>query len=341
VHNLRSKDTELRSKRLLLAAGAGLAALSLIAPSAIADPSGAPTFRALAGAGSVTTQNVLNALSDAVLIGGVKQIGSYDATGSAQVTTKASGCTNIPRPSGSGAGVGALQDSLEGVANPGCWDFARSSVDNSASNPSSPPGGPGKLSYVPFAIDAVTYVIRDDSGLPIDLPIGDLRSIYDCALSTSEVKPLLPQASSGTRQAFLQNLGYTATEIANFNATSHPCVNFTQATTENVGTTVTDPINIAPYSVGDYLAQINRKVGDVHGRTILGNINGQLPTAINQQFSFQRSLFNVIPSNKETTAPWSTVFVGGGSQVCAQQNIIRSQGFLPDPNCGVITIRTS
>jgi ABC-type phosphate transport system substrate-binding protein len=335
----------------LLAAVAMFSSLAVIAPMASADPTGSPAFRNLAGVGSDTTQDVLNALSEVVTIGGTKQMGSYNASGSpAQVVTKdpavVAGCTfQRTEIVGSGAGVSRLQDSLEGVSRPGCLDFARSSANNAAANPSNPPGGPGQLSYVPFAVDALTYVIRDDSPLPNNLSITDLRSIYDCALPTTDVKPVIPQAGSGTRQFFLQQLGYTATEITNFNATTHPCVTFNDSTgtpiLENTGTLVTDPLNVAPYSVAQYLSQINRVIPDVHGRTVLGLSNDIVPTQLNTAATMKRDVYNVIPTNKEGVAPWSTVFVGPSSLVCNAAATINRLGFGTAGNCGVITIRSS
>ena len=52
--------------------------------------------------------------------GGIKIIGSYDANGSATITTKDPAvnpnCQNIPRPSGSGAGVNALIRGISQIA---------------------------------------------------------------------------------------------------------------------------------------------------------------------------------------------------------------------------------
>jgi hypothetical protein len=96
-------------------AGACLASLSLAVGSAMADPSGAPTFRALAGSGSDTTQGVLNGLSDVIVDGtNTKVMGSYDAAtapGQTMSTKATPACTNITRPSGSGAGITALINS--------------------------------------------------------------------------------------------------------------------------------------------------------------------------------------------------------------------------------------
>lgn len=334
----------MRRSKFLLGAGIALASLAIIAPSATAEPNGAPTFRALAGTGSVTTQEVLNGLSDVVTINGVKQIGSYNASPPGNIQTKASGCV-FARPSGSGAGVAALQDSLEGVANPGCLDFARSSANNAASNPSNPsiPGQPGKLSYVPFAIDAVTFAVRDDSQVPTTLSVQDLTDIYNC-LAVPDVQPYLPQFGSGTRQFFLQQLGFT--DAANFTTLpGHTCIKQTDnqgnPLLENTGNLITDPKAVVPYSVADYQSQINRTVTDVHGRELLGLVNGVPSTVLNTNAPFKREVYNVIPTNRETVAPTSTVFVGPNSLVCQNGATIQKYGFGLDPNCGVITVRTS
>src|SRR5580704_14313324 len=98
-----------RVKLLTVAAACGLVATVLGASSAQADPSGAPTFRQLAGVGSDTTTPVMNALSNVITIGGTKVLGSYDATGSATIATQsAAACSAIARPNGSGAGRAAL-----------------------------------------------------------------------------------------------------------------------------------------------------------------------------------------------------------------------------------------
>ncbi len=334
-------------KKVVLAAGACLAALAMIAPSAMAEPVGPPPFRALSGTGSDTTQDVVNALSEVVTIGGVKQIGSYNASPAGTITTKdpavTAGCT-FARPSGSGAGVRKLQDSLQGVANPGCLDFARSSANNAAANPSNPAGGPGQLSYVPFAVDAVAFAIRDDSALPNVLAIADLVSIYNCTLPATDVKPLLPQFGSGTRSFFLSQLGMT--DAANFTSLpGHTCISQVDINNapllENTGTLLSSPLNIAPYSIAQYQSQINRTIGDVHGRTILGQIDGKPATGLNTTSTMKRDVYNVIPTQREAVAPTSTVFVGPNSLVCQNPATIAALGFGIAPNCGVITIRTS
>lgn len=160
---------------------AGAAAL-LVAASvspALADPpapGGNPTFGALVGLGSDTTQDVLNGIAAAI---GDDKLASYDAVGSTTVVTR-SGGISIPRASGSGAGRDLLRVAIgqtpsASVAIPGGTapvtaansvgqiDFARSSggpanADLSAS---------GVLTYVPFARDAVTVAVDADSPLAV------------------------------------------------------------------------------------------------------------------------------------------------------------------------------
>ena len=191
------------NKRKIAVAAVGITGLltgTVCASQAIADPSGPPPYRQLSGVGSDTTQGVLNGLANAITINGTKVIGSYDATGSAQVTTKdpatTPGCT-INRPNGSNAGRTALLNSLQ--AGNGCLDFARSSSLNlGAANPG--------LTYVPFAVDAVSYSITPTSTVPRKLALADLKAIYHCDPNYVGTAPnfsltvYLPQAGSGVDQ---------------------------------------------------------------------------------------------------------------------------------------------
>lgn len=282
----------MRKRNLLVATGACLVALALVAPTAIAEPNGPPTFRALAGTGSDTTQDVLNGLSDIITIGGVKQIASYNAgpLPLGNITTKdpavTPGCT-FTRPSGSTNGVRALvrerTRARNGETNAPCLDFARSSADTSASTEFAGAG----LTYIPFAVDALVYATRSDSSISRNLTRDQLRAIYDCALppaSAANFRPLLPQFGSGTRTFFLQSLGFA--ESANFTV-DNPCVSDRDPTNpsvgllENTGTLLTDPRHLAPYSIAQYLSQINGVIDDVTGRTVLRNVNGILPIVRN------------------------------------------------------------
>ncbi|BCY05876.1 hypothetical protein [Actinoplanes sp. L3-i22] len=325
----------MQNKRFLAAVGMGLiAALAVTASPAQADPTGAPTYRTLAGVGSDTTEGVMNGLSEVIVdAGGTKQIASYDAFGSATIKTKETGC-EINRPAGSGNGVTALVASLD--AGNGCLDFARSSSNNAASYA-------GKnLTYIPFAVDAVTYAVRSDSTISRKFTKAQLTTIYNCG-GGANFKPLLPQFGSGTRSFFLKSLGFT--DAANFTqTTNHTCIGEVDATgaplQENNGTLLTDAKQIAPYSIAQYLAQTTVAVPDVHGKTVLGQLDGIAPTVLNTASTMARDVYNVVPTGKLAAEPYASVFVGPTSKVCANPNTIKKFGFAPHASCGDTNLRT-
>ena len=324
----------MQNKRFLAVVGLGLVgALAFTASPAMADPSGTPTFRSLAGVGSDTTEGVMNGMSEVVVSGSTKLIASYDAFGSATIQTKATGCT-INRPAGSGAGVTALVASLD--AGNGCVDFARSSSNNSTTFP-------GKnLTYVPFAVDAVTYAVRGDSTISRRLTKAQLTTVYNCGAGAN-FKPLLPQFGSGTRQFFLKSLGFT--DAADFTSQpNHTCVGQTDSTgaalQENTGTLLTDPKQVVPYSIAQYLSQTTAVTPDVHGKSVLGQLDGISPTVLNTSSTMVRDVYNVIPTSKLTDSTYANVFVGSSSQICANANTIKRYGFAPHAACGDTTIRT-
>jgi len=278
-----------------MAAGTTLAAFTLIAPTAFADPVSPPLIRPLAGVGSDTTQALMDALSEDPITN--KQIASYDAFGNPPVFNT----RGFPSPrcdvtrstvNGSSAGVGALQHALQhdpgsyfdSVTNTSCLDFARSSSDSHTSFPSNPPGGPGQLSYIKFAKDGLTVAIRADSGLPNGpYTIGDngdldLKNIFTCVTDPTgaTIRPVLPQIGSGTRQFFLDSLGIPRANQPTFEA-DHPCINLGYPSRvgpeEHHGNQLNDPRDIAPYSAAVYLSQINRVISDDHGVAILGEVN--------------------------------------------------------------------
>ncbi|MFF0199608.1 substrate-binding domain-containing protein [Streptomyces sp. NPDC005017] len=319
------------NKRMAAVAAVGLAGLvtgTLSVSQASADPSGPPQYRQLAGVGSDTTQDVMNGLANAITIGGQKVIGSYDATGSATITTKATGCS-MARPNGSGAGRTALVNSL-GAAN-GCLDFSRSSSLNLAATANG-------LTYVPFAVDAVTYAITPSSVVPRKLSKADLTAIYHCDPNyvgtgpNYDVTPLLPQAGSGTRSFWLGQVGLTEGDITSGN---YPCVkdNKNGPVQEHDGRVVDDK-SIVPFSIAQYNSQASQTIADLRGRAILGTIDDKAPNVLNSDFAIKRDVYNVIPTSKLTTAPWSTVFVGGNSLVCQQPAVINTYGFATSPQCG-------
>ncbi len=322
----------MRKKHMLFAASAAVAAIALAAGSAQADPVGAPTYRDIAIVGSDTTQSMMNGMADAVLVNGAKVLGSYDARGSATITTK-DPATNpacaIARPEGSGQGVTALVNSLD--AGNGCLQAARSSSNNSASYP-------GKnLTYIPAAVDALTYAVRSDSTVTKKLTTAQLKSIYNCTAPGvgTNFKPLLPQFGSGTRDFFLKQLGLT--NAATF-TTTFPCVKDTdvngEGIQEHVGTYLTDTKNLLPYSIAVYNSQIYGTAPAAQGKAVLATFNNVAPTLLNVASTFKRDVYNVVPTGKLSDPTYASVFVGPTSQICANTAVIVQYGFGINANCG-------
>lgn len=153
---------------------AGLA-FGLAAPAAVADPAipGPLPYRTLVAVGSDTIQDLGNGLANAAKdsYNYPSVFASYDATGSSTIQTRAGGDT-FNRPNGSTAGMRALKSSIleDGLyAQPDSVDIARVS--------SAPPlgaGSPSDLTYVPVALDAVTWAASSSfqSAISVDLPKG-------------------------------------------------------------------------------------------------------------------------------------------------------------------------
>ncbi|MET9874377.1 hypothetical protein ABZZ36_07070 [Actinacidiphila glaucinigra] len=309
---------------------AGLLTGTVCASVAVADPSGAPAFRQLSGMGSDTTQDVMNGMAQSITIGGQKVIGSYDATGSAKITTKSGTTCTIDRPNGSGAGRNALVASLQ--ANDNCLDFARSSsLSLGAVDPD--------LTYVPFAVDGVTYAITGSSQIPRKLTLNDLKQIYTCNKDYVGTAPnftmtaYLPQAGSGTRSFWESTVGISDTDVKNG---VYPCIKDVKGgnpVQEHDGR-ILDDKSIVPFSIAQYSSQATQTIADLRGKAVLGTIDGIAPTVLNSNFGVKRDVYNVIPTSKVGTAPWSTVFVGSNSLICQKTDVINTYGFAANANCG-------
>jgi hypothetical protein len=353
------------------AAAAAVALVACAAVPAFADPT-AGSFKTLSGVGSDTIQDVLNGLGSQI-----SAIGSYDAVDTngvagGNIQTKAGGATFV-RPNGSGAGLNALSDSIQGGSH--TWngvnvkdqiDFARSSSGPSSSAPGT------ALTFIPFAQDAVTYAVNQGSDFPRNLPLGSsadatnkltLYNIYHCTRTTYTdgdgnavtIHPYVPQANSGTRNFWLGKLGLTDAAIAG------TCVSDTKpdGTTkiqEHDGTTLTDPGDIVPFSISQFISQGNHKaittaygvnLVERKGQAALGAINGSSPirlvsgkTVANPTFPVNRLVYNVVSSARaaDTNDPINATFVGASSAVCSQSAIIQAFGFTTVANCGATTI---
>jgi hypothetical protein len=315
----------MRKSLIAAAAGAGVLSLALATlPLAQADPIGPPQYRELAGMGSDTTQTLMNALAEIVTVNGTKVIGSYDAIGSTTVATKSTAaCAAVPRANGSSAGRDALLKSLQ--ASDGCLQFARSSSSRGTftSTPS--------MTWIPFATDALTFAVRGDGDVPRELTKAQIVAIFKCEVPT--IQPALVQTGSGTRSSWLSYVGITEAQIA---AGTYKCLvpqkdggtfpgNLPQ---EHDGRELKKN-QIMPYSAAVYQAQLYGTAPDRRGRSVIGVVDGIVPTIINTGFGNLRDVNNIIPTAKVTDANSTEykVFVGKDSLICKAKPQINLQGF--------------
>ncbi|BAJ26879.1 MULTISPECIES: substrate-binding domain-containing protein [Kitasatospora] len=322
------------------------AALATVSVPAMADPTVTPAAQDIVGAGSDTTQALLNQLSsdyNATIPATTPHLYSWDATGSSSITPK-TGASTILRPNGSGAGISALNANTSATL-----DFARSSRPRSASDPST-------ILFVAFAKDAVTWSAPSGGLAPANLTTQDLNDIYSCKVgktdwsnfggSAGTIKPYLPQLSSGTRSFFLGAIG---------NPTLGSCVQ-TYTPEENEGTdaALQTADVIFPYSAGHWVGQANGHVTatDNKGNLTLRSINGVAPLttagALNAAFAnptYGRVLNNVVRAAEWNASPATTqstalrAIFGPTGYICSTPGkaAIANYGYLtlPAAACGL------
>ncbi|MFD9332076.1 hypothetical protein [Streptomyces sp. NPDC060065] len=316
--------------------GTAALGLGILAVPASADPNPATDTRILAGVGSDTTQYVLNGLANGTTVvnsSGAKILASWDAippSGTADNITTKAGCTFARSTvNGSSNGINKLIAEIDNPASPDCVDFARSSRGVATAGT--------KLTFIPFAKDAVTYASRLGSTVPTNLTRADLIKLYTCAVDRpAGIKPLLPQAGSGTRSFWLQYLS----DVPGTPIVPGTCVNEGLATApqEHDGTALTANDQIMPYSIAQWIAQ-GKSLPDVPNRRGLAwvrSINGVAPTtgtgtatALNATFPAAREVYNVVSTGRLTDAAIAEAFVGSGSDVCsaASIDVIKNYGF--------------
>lgn|SRR5262245_28223091 len=349
------------------AAGAGLGAAVLavvaMAGPASADPVPPTDFRTIAGVGSDTTQDVVNALGNVILSGGNKVIASWDARGNSPIKTKAVNC-EFTRPNGSGAGRQALRASegedlggthggpghFMGADVVGCIDFARSSSYGGGTVPQSV----GNYTYIPFGVDALALAVNSGSDLPRNWSFARVQRVYKCfdgAVAGVPATPLLIQSGSGTRQFWLQRMEITEQEIA---LGDYPCLEDLGNTVQEHDGTVLAGHNdyIVPFSAGQFLAQTNAPailaltgvpVTDRRGPAVLtGMSTTTQPTTqpivggvLNINFPLRRDVYNVVPTADLNAATIDAMFTGADSAVCTAtvndggtpRNVVELLGF--------------
>lgn len=324
-----------------------------------------------AAVGSDTSQDVMEGLS-AILkdSNGNPLISNYKATAVGRTITTRSAdadCTfTVPRNSGEGRD--ALSAALRGasyagsgtttpVTSPdmtGCVNIARSS---SGGNPTTSPGV-GKMTYIPFATDSVTYATLTGSSLPHKLNVNTLKALYSAngtpgSSACSGFSPLLPASGSGTRSFFATLLGLTDTATFGTSGSWGTCVSDTDASgtsiQEHDGRFLTNNKQVIPFSTAQFLAQQSSTITDIRGRASLGSIdfgasgtaNAISPVTLQTTFGTgTRPLYNVVSTDAITTGTSSysqrlvDALVGSSSQICAATSTIQQYGLAPNSTCG-------
>ena len=231
-------------------------------PTAHADP----VSDSYVAVGSDTLDASMNALTNGTLATGAavritagsSNLASYDAFGSATISTT-SGGPYFPRPSGSGAGVTALMASIQGTSygSPAVNIAGQVDIARSSSGPGTNANAAGKLIYVPYARDAVSYMYIPDPAHPADLAnltTAQLKSLYTTGgttIGSTVVTPAIPQSSSGTRKFFLSALGISS------DASCPLAICTTSTLPENDATQITAVGSVMPFSVANWIAQSN------------------------------------------------------------------------------------
>lgn len=261
-----------------------------------AHADGAPNGSDVVGVGSDTLQYMLDFGADGDFnghsgynAGKSNRIFSFDATpdanaragylnGSTSAAQKAlnptivlrSGTQPVQRPNGSGSGITALALDTAGNIN-----FARSSSALSAANVATATGtgGVGDLHEVRLAKDTLTLATANTTHA-VPLSPQQLFQIYQCATgfthwndagvggtSANTIIPVIPQAGSGTRKTFLQDIGFTVDSAGNATPSLGGCVKTYE---EN-----------DPYAL--YLDSSGNQVADPYATTAVANADAIEP----------------------------------------------------------------
>lgn len=316
-------------KGVALGFTAAIVAVTMGATSAWADAPFTPDADDLVGVGSDTTQFVMNDLANGYnsATSPVRRLASWDATGSTTIVPRAN-AQEITRPNGSSAGLNAL------AANPSL-DFSRSS-----SGPAGYDATFDGYTFYALASDRVSVAVAADNGdgkpasnAPASLrfTVANLQDIYRClptadqwsdlvaGASSATILPLIPQAGSGTRKFFLEQLGLTDADLGG-------CVVEAQ---EHDATPIDADANaIAPFSEARFATAVPSVNGTkvIALRNTLGN------------FRPSRTVYNV--TRTADVATFDGIF-GSAGYFCSADGdaIVTANGFgvLDDTACGVKT----
>ncbi|HEY0691770.1 MAG TPA: substrate-binding domain-containing protein [Kribbella sp.] len=288
----------MRLTRSITAAAIALSTIALattvVTTTASADPAFVPDANDIVGVGSDTTQYLLNDLATAYNSHNPqRRLASFNATGSASIRIRAT--VTIARPDGSGAGIKALSARTD-------IDFARSSRAKKSTDPTN-------LAFLRYAKDQVRWMGNAHITRPRTLSKAQLSGIYNCRIRNWRqlggpnlaIVPLVPQAGSGTRSFWADQVGFNGTTLPS-------CVK------DKIGTKLVqehDPAAvrsagagaIAPVSYGRWVKLSAAQKSGV----FIGGITNPDVT------KFNRDVFNVVKTNAAgVIAPFLADLFGNG-----------------------------
>ena len=271
------------TRPLVLGLAAGLIVSLLgITPLAHAEP----VSNSYVLVGSDTLQDSVNALTNGTEITGTfirtraggNTLGNFDAFGSTLIQTKPAGPFFV-RPAGSGNGRNALISSITGAPWQGQVITNQVDIARSSSGPGTNAHPDGRLLYVPYGRDAVSYAYYGTGSQLASLTTAQLKQIYESntpvTIGGVTVLPMIPQSGSGTRDFFLSAIGVSAGNLGSTvssNGNTLP---------ENDASVLTTVGQIVPFSAASWIAQANGASGvntiPASGNVKLGSPNGQAP----------------------------------------------------------------
>jgi ABC-type phosphate transport system substrate-binding protein len=314
---------------------------------------GNPSYQTV---GSDTTQDLLAGLATQIHTGGPSSalaISTWDATPQPTTFTSINTGTTVPRPDGSGQGVDALRAAELGnvyarttggvtqtssaALSTNDVKFARSSSGPSSTSPT------GTYTWVPFAVDGVSYAVNGGVSTITNLTKADLKAIYSAAdgatVSLSigskkigkqttagvDIVPFLPQAGSGTRK-FWTDTYLAPLTLGTAVSDTYTDGSGTHDVQEHNGSVLGAVTNgIVPFSVSQWAGQSRAAdlsnaitgygvpVTDRRGTAVLGDIDSTSPLVLtpggryllDTSFAVLRPVYNVVKYDRVTSGTGS------------------------------------
>jgi len=318
--NVRKYSAGLAASALL---ASGLA-LTAVAP-AMADPAGfTPNATDIVGVGSDTIEFVVGDLAAGKTIDGTlvpgwnathpnQRIASFDATPQPSTIVLREGHEAVARPNGSGQGKARLF----GASNNEDVNFARSS---STLNPAEQ----AELKQFPFAVDGLKMAVSGNTptNAPADLTIAQIVDIYkgtykkwsdiDPSYSSDFINPKIPQAGSGTRSFFENELKAANNGVAvTYPAAGGGYSGVVEVQEHNPAQIQGDPDAIAPFSTARAQTLANPGV-----------------IKFEPGYAAKRAVYDVV-RNADAGSQWALDLFGADGFFCspAAKTIIEANGF--------------